>query len=141
MTLKADFDNISHEWILSHIPMNKGILRKWLKSGYIETGKLFPTDLGSPQGSSISPTICNMVLDGLEAQIKKKYHKTKVNGKAYFPKVNFVRYADDFIVTGESREILENGVLPIIREFLSERGLELSEERTVITHIEDGFDF
>ena len=65
-------------------------------------------------------------------QIKKKYHKTKVN---------FVRYADDFIVTGESRELLENGVLPIIREFLSERGLELSEERTVITHIEDGFDF
>jgi RNA-directed DNA polymerase len=132
VTLKADFDNISHEWILSHIPMNKGILRKWLKSGYIETGKLFPTDLGSPQGSSIPPTICNMVLDGLEIQIKKKYHKTKVN---------FVRYADDFIVTGESRELLENGVLPIIREFLSERGLELSEERTVITHIEDGFDF
>ena len=82
-----------------------------------------------------------MVLDGLEVQIKKKYHKTKVNGKAYFPKVNFVRYADDFIVTGESREILENGVLPIIREFLSERGLELSEEKTVITPIEDGFDF
>ena len=120
--IKGCFDNISHEWILSHTPMDKDILRKWLKSGYIETGKLFPTDLGSPQGSSISPTICNMVLDGLEAQIKKKYHKTKVNGKAYFPKVNFVRYADDFIVTGESREILENGVLPIIREFLSERG-------------------
>ena len=139
--IKGCFDNISHEWILSHIPMDKDILRKWLKSGYIETGKLFPTDLGSPQGSSISPTICNMVLDGLEAQIKKKYHKTKVNGKAYFPKVNFVRYADDFIVTGESKEILENGVLPIIREFLSERGLELSEEKTVITHIEDGFDF
>lgn len=77
----------------------------------------------------------------LEAQIKKKYHKTKVNGKEYFPKVNFVRYADDFIVTGKSKEILENGVLPIIREFLSERGLELSEEKTVITHIENGFDF
>ena len=56
-------------------------------------------------------------------------------------KVNFIRYADDFIVTGESRELLEAGVLPIIREFLSERGLELSEEKTVITHIEDGFDF
>ncbi len=139
--IKGCFDNISHEWILNHIPMDKGILRKWLKSGYIKTGKLFPTNLGSPQGSSISPTICNMVLDGLEVQIKKKYHKTKVNGKAYFPKVNFVRYADDFIVTGESKEILENGVLPIIREFLSKRGLELSEEKTVITHIEDGFDF
>ena len=82
-----------------------------------------------------------MVLDGLEIQIRKKYHKTKRDGKAYFPKVNFIRYADDFIVTGESRELLEAGVLPIIREFLSERGLELSEEKTVITHIEDGFDF
>ena len=82
-----------------------------------------------------------MVLDGLEAKIKEKYHKTKSNGKSYFPKVNFIRYADDFIVTGESRELLENGVLPIIRDFLSERGMELSEEKTVITHIEDGFDF
>ena len=133
-------DNISHEWILNHIPMDKDILRKWLKSGYVETGRLFPTDLGSPQGSAISPTICNMVLDGLEIQIKKKYHKTKRDGKAYFPKVNFIRYADDFIVTGESRELLEAGVLPIIREFLSERGFELSEEKTVIPHIEDGFD-
>lgn len=139
--IKGCFDNISHEWILSNIPMDKDILRKWLKSGYIETGKLFPTDLGSPQGSAISPTICNMVLDGLEAKIKEKYHKTKSNGKSYFPKVNFIRYADDFIVTGESRKLLENGVLPIIRDFLSERGLELSEEKTVITHIEDGFDF
>ena len=134
--IKGCFDNISHEWILNHIPMDRDILRKWLKSGYIETGRLFPTDLGSPQGSAISPTICNMVLDGLEVQIRKKYHKTKRDGKAYFPKVNFIRYADDFIVTGESRELLEAGVLPIIREFLSERGLELSEEKTVITHIE-----
>lgn len=55
--------------------------------------------------------------------------------------MNFIRYADDFIVTGESRELLEAGVLPIIREFLSERGLELSEEKTVITHIEDGLIF
>lgn len=139
--IKGCFDNISHEWILNHIPMDRDILRKWLKSGYVETGRLFPTDLGSPQGSAISPTICNMVLDGLEIQIRKKYHKTKRDGKAYFPKVNFIRYADDFIVTGESRELLEAGVLPIIREFLSERGLELSEEKTVITHIEDGFDF
>lgn len=139
--IKGCFDNISHEWILNHIPMDRDILRKWLKSGYVETGRLFPTDLGSPQGSAISPTICNMVLDGLEVQIRKKYHKIKRDGKAYFPKVNFIRYADDFIVTGESRELLEAGVLPIIREFLSERGLELSEEKTVITHIEDGFDF
>jgi RNA-directed DNA polymerase len=55
-----------------------------------------------------------MVLDGLERVLNEKYHKHKMNGKAYFPKVNFIRYADDFIVTGESKEILETGVLPII---------------------------
>ena len=48
--IKGCFDNISHEWILNHIPMDRDILRKWLKSGYIETGRLFPTELGSPQG-------------------------------------------------------------------------------------------
>lgn len=82
-----------------------------------------------------------MVLDGLERELKKKYHKTKRNGKAYFPKVNFVRYCDDFIVTGETKELLEEGVLPIIKDFLAERGLELSEEKTVITHIDTGFNF
>ena len=139
--IKGCFDNISHEWIMNNIPMDKVLLKKWLKSGYIEMGKLFPTRNGAPQGSAISPVICNMVLDGLETRLLSKYHKTKIKGKAYFPKVNFVRFADDFIVTGENPEILENGVKPIIVEFLKERCLELSEEKTLITHINDGFDF
>ena len=139
--IKGCFDNISHDWILKNIPLDKKLLKKWLRSGYIETKRLFPTEKGTPQGSPISPTICNMVLDGLESALLEKYHKTKKQGKAYFPKVNFVRYADDFIVTGESKELLEEGVLPIIREFLRERGLELAEDKTVITHITDGFDF
>lgn len=139
--IKGCFDNISHEWILDNIPIDRNILKKWLKCGYIETGKLFPTETGSPQGSPISPVISNMVLDGLETVIKEKYHKKSINGAWYFPKVNFIRYADDFIVTGESFELLEKGVMPIIKEFLTERGLELSEEKTVITHITEGFDF
>lgn len=139
--IKGCFDNISHSWILNHIPTDKKILKKWLSSGFIETKRLFSTEKGTPQGSPISPIICNMVLDGLEYKILEKYHKTKKQGKTYFPKVNFVRYADDFIVTGESKEILENGVLPIIREFLQERGLELAEDKTTITHITEGFDF
>lgn len=139
--IKGCFDNISHDWILNNIPMNKKLLKLWLECGYIEKQKLFPTEKGSPQGSPISPIISNMVLDGLEKAIKEKYHRRTVNKKTYFPKVNFVRYADDFIVTGESAELLENGVKPIIVKFLAERGLELSEEKTLITHINDGFDF
>lgn len=139
--IKGCFDNISHDWILNNIPMDKEMLRKFLKSGYVEMKQLFPTEIGSPQGSPISPTISNMVLDGLEKVIKAKYHKTKIKGKAYFPKVNFIRYADDFIITGESEELLEHGVKPMVIAFLAERGLELSEEKTLITHINDGFDF
>lgn len=139
--IKDCFDNISHEWILNNIPKNKSVLKLWLECGYIEKQKLFPTETGSPQGSPISPIISNMVLDGLEKAIKEKYHRKTVNKKTYFPKVNFVRYADDFIVTDESTELLENGVKPIIVDFLAERGLELSEEKTLITHINDGFDF
>lgn len=52
-----------------------------------------------------------------------------------------VPYADDFIVTGKSPETLRNEVMPLIKDFLAERGLQLSEEKTVITHISDGFDF
>ena len=59
----------------------------------------------------------------------------------YFLKVNFVCYAYDFIITGETKELIENYVPPVVREFLRERGLELAEDKTVITHVEEGFDF
>ena len=55
--------------------------------------------------------------------------------------VNFVRYADDFIITGKSKELLENEVKPLVENFLKERGLTLSVEKTKATHIEEGFDF
>ena len=139
--IKGCFDHISHDWILEHIPMDKQILHKWLKSGYIETRRLFPTEEGAPQGSPISPTICNMVLDGLQAILKKKFHQVRRDGKNYSPMVNYVRFADDFIITGENRELLQEQVLPIVRDFMAERGLQLSEAKTVITHIDEGFDF
>jgi hypothetical protein len=61
--------------------------------------------------------------------------------KVLHPKVNFVRYADDFIITGCSKELLENEVKPLVERFMLERGLQLSPEKTCITHIEQGFDF
>jgi len=129
--IKSCFDEISHDWLMNNIPMDKGILRKWLKAGFIDRKKLFPTVAGTPQGGIISPILSNMALDGLEGELK-------------FPrrlKVNFVRYADDFIVTGTSKELLEQEVKPVIIRFLKERGLTLSEEKTKVTHIEEGFDF
>jgi RNA-directed DNA polymerase len=64
-----------------------------------------------------------------------------VRTKASQAKVNTVRYADDFVVTGDSKELLETVVKPWIVEFLRERGLTLSEEKTRIVHIDQGFDF
>ena len=55
--------------------------------------------------------------------------------------MHLIRYADDFIMTGSSKELLEQEVKPLVEQFMRERGLELSQEKTIITHIEDGFDF
>jgi RNA-directed DNA polymerase len=141
--IKGCFDNISHKWILQHIPINKKVLGQWLKAGYIDQKTWFPTEAGTPQGGIISPTIANMVLDSLEKEINQKACGTQYrNGIYHNPlKVHFVRYADDFVVTCANRDYLENEIKPLISRFLAERGLELSEEKSKITHINDGFDF
>src|ERR1700677_3760388 len=93
------------------------------------------------RSGEISPTRANLTLDGLERLLKETFRKKIIRGQCYRPKVNFVRYADDFIITGSSKEQLENEVKPFVEQFLSERGLQLSPEKTCITHIEQGFDF
>ena len=109
--IKGCFDHISHEWLMENIPMETQVLQKWLKCGYVDTKQLFPTEEGTPQGGAISPTLMNMTLDGLERLLKERLPtRKKVNGKTHFNKMNFVRYADDFIVTGESPEFLREEV-------------------------------
>ena len=134
--IKGCFDHISHDWLLNNIPMDKVMLKKWLKCGFVFNKELFPTEEGTPQGGIISPTLANMTLDGLQTILTKKYHRTST----YHPKVHLVRYADDFIITGRTEEALVE-IKPLVMEFLKERGLTLSEEKTKITHIDDGFDF
>ncbi len=135
--IRGCFDNISHEWMLRHVPSDKKVLRCWLKAGYMENRTLFPTEAGTPQGGIISPTLANLTLDGLEPLFRAKFPKTVTPS----PKVNLVRYADDFIITGTSKELLEKEVRPLVEQFLHERGLELSPEKTCVTHIDQGFDF
>lgn len=139
--IKGCFDHISHEWLLGHIPMDKAMLKKWLKSGFVFNGELFPTEEGTPQGGIISPILANMTLDGIQELLASKFPIAMKNGKEIRHKINLVRYADDFIVTGDSEEILKDEVKPLIAEFLAERGLTLSEEKTLVTHVDDGFDF
>lgn len=142
--LEADiegcFDNIDHQWLIDHIPMDKVILRKWLKAGVVDMGQLKATEAGTPQGGIISPTLANMALDGLEAELATHFG-AKASKKARKYKVYMVRYADDFVISGYSKEILEHEVKPLVEAFLAKRGLRLSESKTRITPIHQGFDF
>jgi len=132
--IKSCFDRISHPWLLQTIPMDKRMLRQWLEAGYWEKGQLFPTNEGTPQGGIISPLLSNLTLDGMEKAIRSQI-------KIRRDQVNFIRYADDFVVTARTKEMLEQIVKPIVVAFLAQRGLELSEQKTTITHIETGFNF
>jgi len=142
--IKGCFDNISHQWLMQNIPMDKKVLQQWLKAGFMENQKLFPTVDGTPQGGIISPTLANMTLDGLENMLDTAFGISlrrdgcRKNNKH---KIHLVRYADDFVVTANDKDILEHKVKPLIEEFLSQRGLQLSAEKTKITHITEGFDF
>lgn len=137
--IRGCFDNISHEWLAKHIPMDKAILRQWLEAGYVDGGTLFESTAGTPQGGVISPVLANMTLDGLEAAVYASVGSTKFSRTQ--TQLNVIRYADDFVVTGISKEVLQAKVLPAIQAFMAERGLELSGEKTRITRIEQGFDF
>ena len=131
--IHACFDQISHKWLGENTPMDKVILRKWLKAGYIEQGKLHAAERGTPQGGLISPVLLTITLSGLEEAVKAA---TKLREK-----INVCVYADDFVITGATKEVLENKVKPAVENFLSTRGLILSKEKTKITHIDEGFDF
>jgi len=135
--IQGFFDHLAFPWIEEHIPMNKRILAKGLRCGFSDRGTLYPTTAGVPQGGLSSPVMSNRVLDGLEqgvcgsssSRFRRRHH------------IHYVRWADDFIVTANSREVLAEVVLPRINAFLAERGVRLSVEKTVITPLSQGFDF
>ena len=138
--IKGCFDHIDHQWLIDNVPMDKAVLRQWLKAGVVDMGQVQKTEEGTPQGGIISPTLANLALDGIETLLAEHFG-AKGSKKLRKHKVGLVRYADDFIVTGISRELLETEVKPLIEQFLATRGLELSVEKTRITHIDQGFDF
>ena len=136
--IKGCFDNISHAWMLEHIPMDTSVCRKWLNVGMVDRAQWFPTEVGTPQGGIVSPTLANMVLDGLEHRLACRFPRPR--GTAPYPKVKLIRYADDFVITGGTKVILEQ-VQEEVAGFLAERGLSLAPEKTRIVHMSEGFDF
>lgn len=106
------------------------------------SGSFKETEGGTPQGGVISPLLCNIALNGMESAIKREYYYEE--GKGQSKPCNFhiklIRYADDVICTGKSREVLKD-IQKKISEFLALRGLELNEQKTKITNVKDGFTF
>ena len=151
--IKGAFDNISHQYLLNTIGQVPGreLIKQWLKAGYVEAEILNPTNIGTPQGGSISPLLANIALDGMEEilsqhqKVKEYKYFDKKKGKyrtcrKKSNKYGFIRYADDFLVTAQSKEDIE-AIKPILEQWLKERGLELNQEKTNIVHIEQGFDY
>jgi RNA-directed DNA polymerase len=132
--IQGVFDNMAFSWRAAHIPMHKGVLSKWLRSGFMDHGALSPPRPVGPQGGLISPVVSHLVLEGLEAVVHRRAWQRRV------PHINDVRWADDFIVTANARQVLEATVRPRRTAFFAARGLRLSTEKTVMTPITDGGD-
>lgn len=140
------FDNIDHAALLALLPEHfRDIVRRWLKAGVVELGKRSESTAGTPQGGIISPLLANIALNGLERLFGAEYQ----NGKPKPPSrrrgknhgLHLIRYADDFVVFCPTREVAEQYAIPEIERFLASRGLQLSEAKTRIVHISDGFNF
>jgi RNA-directed DNA polymerase len=139
------FDNIDHKPLLAKLPVFTTTLRQWLKAGVVEIGFLSPTDTGTPQGGVISPLLANVALDGMERLFDAEYADGRPKSPAFRKGINkgiaVMRYADDFVITAPTREVLETYARPRVEAFLHERGLALSEVKTRIVHITEGFNF
>jgi RNA-directed DNA polymerase len=139
--IEGFFDNINHDWMIENVCMDKSILRKWLKSGVVDGKQLRATTAGTPQGGIISPALANWTLNGLETELTKHLLAKWKIAKTRKSKVGVIRYADDFIITGASKELLTDEFQPWVEAFLAKRGLRLAPSKTKIVHIDEGFDF
>ena len=142
---KSCFDTLSHQHILDKLgnfPL-KGLIKKWLKAGYLENNVFHKTMAGTPQGGIISPLLANIALDGMEDALNIKYKQRKSkNGYTYVNKSKYavIKYADDFVVICETLNDA-NEVYELLDDYLKDRGLTLAPDKTRITHIGDGVDF
>lgn len=137
--IKSYYASIHHNWLLDHVPMDKKVLREFLNAGIIFSGELFPAaEAGISEGSSLSPYLGNFVLDGLQGYIYKRL--TGSEKPLDFSNGNMIRFADDIIITVRSRSDADK-VVDYLKDFLDERGLRLSPEKTKICDVREGFSF
>ena len=147
--LKADiyscFENIAHTPLIQKIHRFKSIIKRWLKTGVIKSGQYFQMRKGIPQGSSISPLLANIILDGMERLFIPEFEKDSdipPNEKNNVnERINLIRYADDFVVLARTKTILLTYCIPKLETFLQIQGLKLNQKKTRIVHRTEGFTF
>ena len=141
--IRGYFDNVDHMKLLAKLaPEDRVFVRRMLRAPILdpETG-LIPSTRGTPQGGLTSPLLALIALQGMENDLREMAFQLKFGTGRREPGINIVNYADDFIVTCKTKEQAERFV-PVIAQWLAENvGVELSLEKTHITHINEGFDF
>lgn len=141
--IKGCFDNIDHEKLLEKLSATntqRRMIRQMLQAGCMDNQEFSSTEQGTPQGGIISPVLANIALDGMETHLKQELRKKYTREETARGLTRLVRYADDFVILHKNKEVIEDSKR-IIKEWLSEIGLELSESKTKITHSSEGFDF
>ena len=139
---KGCFDNINHQYIMDCLigfPAKDTVL-KWLKAGFIDNDSFNDTDFGTPQGGIVSPLLANIALHGMEEELGVSYYIDKGYHKLGRKSVGVVKYADDFVIVCKTKEEALS-MYEKLRPYLNKRGLTLAEDKTKVTHIEEGFDF
>jgi len=138
--IRKCFDRINYDFLLRSVPVyrkvDRNVLRKMLKAKIIDMSVVITPEMGTPQGSILSPVLCNVALNGLEEMVKKKAVELckPILERKGNPKVHVVRYADDFIIIGPSKKMLKV-LRPHIENFLAERGLEISKAKSSLFNI------
>lgn len=138
--IEGAFDNINHEHLLQQVQNfpARELVKQWLKAGFMENGVTHDTPRGTPQGGVVSPLLANIALHGMEEALGVKRHGS--SGRLIDSPRVVTRYADDFVVLCETKEDAQQAKKDL-HVWLDRRGLKLSESKTRIVHLDEGFDF
>jgi RNA-directed DNA polymerase len=146
------FDTIPHRRLVKAVKKRvadrniRDLLWKFLRAGVMYQGTMKETLTGTPQGGIVSPLLANIYLHELDRYMESKYlnltrHQRERRRKQGIGNVLYVRYADDFVVLCNGTKAEALAMQEELKGILSTMGLTLSEEKTKVTHITEGFDF
>nr|ALO63171.1 putative reverse transcriptase, intron maturase and HNH endonuclease [Chloromonas perforata] len=143
--IRKCFDRIDHSKLLHKLAFQRGVIRRqlkaWLKSGVVDQNVFTETEFGTPQGGVISPLLANVALHGMENMLKalmtsiplRTPKGTSMGTRDKQRSLSVIRYADDFVVMHYDKNVIIK-CREAIQEWLAEVGLELSAEKTKVTH-------